>query len=152
MYSGLKQVNPKLFVTRYYNTNSLRWPYYENIIFLFFGIVCPTDFSCLNEGTCEDGSCSCPPGYDGLKCQTRKDLNMYSIHQTLPWRSPNRGLKRDVRINQTTFPVASRWIQTQRGVIAKWWSSLESRSWSRYWVLLSNSQCRMNRGGQATLF
>ena len=58
----------------------------------------------------------------------QRAMVMPSIHQTLPWRSPNRGLKRDVRINHTTFPVASRWIQTQRGVIAKWWSSLEPSS------------------------
>lgn len=28
--------------------------------------------SCLNGGTCADGTCSCPPGYEGTLCQTKK--------------------------------------------------------------------------------
>jgi len=26
---------------------------------------------CLNGGTCSDGQCNCPVGYEGLKCETR---------------------------------------------------------------------------------
>lgn len=27
---------------------------------------------CINGGTCADGTCSCPPGYEGSRCETKK--------------------------------------------------------------------------------
>ena len=48
----------------------------------FYSLVaCPADFSCLNEGTCANGRCSCPSGYFGFKCHKRNKRKAILIYE-----------------------------------------------------------------------
>jgi hypothetical protein len=45
------------------------------------------DISCLNGGTCNDGTCACAEGYEGTTCGTEeraKFLSTYSVTETCP--------------------------------------------------------------------
>jgi hypothetical protein len=45
------------------------------------------DISCLNGGTCNDGTCACAEGYEGTTCATEeraKFLSTYSVTETCP--------------------------------------------------------------------
>ena len=46
---------------------------------LKFTVACPKDFSCLNEGTCIDGSCSCANGFVGYSCEQGKAIETHLI-------------------------------------------------------------------------
>ena len=45
------------------------------------------DVTCLNGGTCSDGTCSCQSGYEGSTCGTEvraKFLSTYNVNETCP--------------------------------------------------------------------
>lgn len=50
------------------------------------------DVNCLNGGVCNDGTCTCPIGYDGEFCQDEartKFLGNYSVHEEISSSSGN---------------------------------------------------------------
>ena len=58
----------------------LSW--YQHCLFLLY-LACPTDFSCLNGGTCLDGSCSCTYEFAGSECEKSRTTNMHFILCTI---------------------------------------------------------------------
>ncbi len=83
--------------------------------------------ACLNGGTCEDGTCACPSGYEGSLCETEslpKTINISSIKVTKVPTTKADGSKWDADGTQPDiFPVIYTIKADNKTVDVPFWTS-----------------------------